>query len=144
MEKIKLTFEVVPTTPDAMLGFETWLDDQLMFNTDHLDKTQQIVIPLDDTDAEHELKLVLKNKNFEHTRLNSAGEIDADAVLEIRNMAFDDIPLGQIVTEQTVYIHDVNGTAELTQDQFFGTMGCNGTVILKFTTPMYLWFLENM
>jgi hypothetical protein len=144
MEKIKLTFEVVPTTPDAMLGFETWLDDQLMFATDHLDKTQQIVIPLDDTDAEHALKLVLKNKNSEHTRLNSAGDIESDAVLEIKNLAFDGIELGLIVTEQTVYIHDFNGTAELTQDQFFGTMGCNGTVTLKFTTPMYLWLLEHM
>jgi hypothetical protein len=144
MEKIKLTFEVVPTMPDAALGFETWLDNQLMFDTDHLDKTQQIVISLDDTDAEHELKLVLKNKNFEHTRLNSAGEIESDAMLEIRNLAFDDIPVGQIVTEQTVYTHNFNGTAELIQDQFFGVMGCNGTVTLKFTTPMYLWFLENM
>jgi hypothetical protein len=144
MEKTKLTFEVVPTMPDAMLGFEAWLDDQLMFDTDHLDKAQQIFIPLDDTDAEHELKLVLKNKNFEHTRLTATGEIDADAVLEIRNLAFDDIELGHVVTKQTVYTHDFNGTAELALHQFFGTMGCNGTVTLKFTTPMYLWLLEYM
>jgi hypothetical protein len=144
MEKTKLTFEVIPTTPDAMLGFEAWLDDQLMFDTDHLDNTQQIVIPLDDTDGEHELKLVLKNKNSEHTRLNSAGEIESDAVLEIRNLAFDNIVLGNIVAEQAVYIHNFNGTAGQSRDQFFGTMGCNGTVTLKFTTPMYIWLLEHM
>jgi hypothetical protein len=144
MEKTKLIFEVVPTAPDAMLGFEAWMDDQLMFGTDHLDKTQQIVIPLDDNDADHELKLVLKNKSSEHTRLNSAGEIDADAVLEIRGLAFDNIALGHIVTEQTVYTHDGNGTSELASHQFFGIMGCNGTVTLKFTTPVYLWLLEHM
>jgi hypothetical protein len=144
MEKTKLTFEVIPTTPDVALGFEAWLDDQLMFDTDHLDKTQQIVILLDDTDAERELKLVLKNKNSEHTRLNSAGEIDADAVLEIRGLAFDNIALGHIVTEQAVYTHNFNGTAETKEHQFFGVMGCNGTVTLKFTTPMYLWLLEHM
>jgi hypothetical protein len=144
MEKTKLTFEVVPTAPDAMLGFEAWLDDQLMFDTDHLDKTQQIVILLDDTDAEHELKLVLKNKNSEHTRLTATGEIESDALVEICNLAFDEIALGQIVNKQTVYTHDVNGTAELASHQFFGVMGCNGTVTLKFTTPVYLWFLENM
>ena len=27
---------------------------------------------------------------------------------------------------------------------FFGNMGCNGYVSLKFATPIYLWLLEHM
>jgi len=42
------------------------------------------------------------------------------------------------------YQHDFNGTGNPTIDKFYGEMGCNGTVSLKFTTPIYLWLLENM
>jgi len=47
-------------------------------------------------------------------------------------------------TELATYTHDFNGTKELTQEKFYGVMGCNGTVSLKFATPIYLWLLENM
>ena len=144
MGKTKITFEVATSDPSARLGFETLLDNQIVFDTDHVAEPQVVTVFIDDNDAKHELKLVLKNKNSEHTCLTATGEIDTDAVLEIRNLAFADIPLGQIVAEQSVYMHDVNGNAKLASHQFFGVMGCNGTVTLKFTTPMYLWLLEHM
>ena len=40
--------------------------------------------------------------------------------------------------------HDFNGTQPEIKDTFFGEMGCNGTVSLRFTTPIYLWLLEHM
>jgi hypothetical protein len=144
MEKTKITFEVVPTNPSAKLGFETWLDDQLVFDTDHVQDLVKITVPVVDDESEHVLKMILKNKLPEHTQITATGEIESDSVLEIQNIAFDEIVLGQIVTQQTVYTHDVNGTGQMASHQFFGTMGCNGTVILKFTTPLYLLFLENM
>mgnify|MGYP003352455181 CR=1 FL=1 len=42
------------------------------------------------------------------------------------------------------YRHDYNGTGQPTEDNFFGVLGCNGTVELRFTTPIYLWLLEHM
>jgi hypothetical protein len=49
-----------------------------------------------------------------------------------------------MVTEQAVYTHDFNGTQQEIQDEFYSEMGCNGTVSLKFSTPIYLWLLEHM
>ena len=49
-----------------------------------------------------------------------------------------------MLVEQAVYTHDFNGTQPEIEDTFFGEMGCNGTVSLRFTTPIYLWLLENM
>ena len=46
--------------------------------------------------------------------------------------------------EQAVYTHDFNGTSKATENKFYGELGCNGTVSLKFSTPMYLWLLEHM
>jgi len=144
MKNTKITFTVSNTSPNAELGFETWLDDQMVFDTDHVQELVEISIPVTDDDADHVLKLVLKNKTFEHTRLNAGGEIESDVVLEIKDIAFDGIKLGQIVNEQTVYTHDFNGSGTQTQHQFYGIMGCNGTAELKFSTPLYLWLLENM
>ena len=68
----------------------------------------------------------------------------SDATLTIKDLAFDEIKLNYMLTELAVYTHDFNGTQDTTQDKFYGEMGCNGTVSLKFATPIYLWLLEHM
>ena len=95
-------------------------------------------------DGEHTLKLILKNKTAAHTKIDEQGNILSDATLAISNLAFDEIKLGHMVTKLATYDHDFNGTKAPVQDQFYGEMGCNGTVSLGFTTPIYLWLLENM
>ena len=100
---------------------------------------------LDDEDnTEHELRLVLKNKTTAHTQVDEHGNIVSDVRLQITDMAFDEIQLRNILAEQAVYTHDFNGTGKETEDKFYGELGCNGTVSLKFATPMYLWLLEHM
>jgi hypothetical protein len=132
------------TNPEAQLGFEAWVDDQKFFDTDHVQDQQQIAVEIADDDGEHELRFVLKNKTSDHTQVDSDGNIVADAMLTVTDLAFDEIQLGHMVTEQAVYTHDFNGTQKEIQDTFYGEIGCNGTVSLKFTTPIYLWLLEHM
>jgi hypothetical protein len=96
-----------------------------------------------DADAEHELRFVLKNKTAEHTKIDQDGNIVKDSWLTVSDLSFDEIQLGHIGTELAVYTHDFNGTGNQTQEKFYGTLGCNGSVSLKFTTPIYLWLLEN-
>lgn len=132
------------TDPEAALGFEAWVDDQKFFDTDHVQAQQQVVVEIADDDGEHELRFVLKNKTSDHTQIDEAGNIVADARLIITDLSFDEIQLGHMVTEHAVYTHDFNGTGQPTQDKFYGEMGCNGTVSLKFSTPIYLWLLEHM
>jgi hypothetical protein len=71
------------------------------------------------------------------------GEIVLDARLAIKDIEFDQIALNHIFTELSVYTHDFNGTGPQTSDKFYGEIGCNGIVELKFTTPVYIWLLEN-
>ena len=143
-QSTKITFLVSTTNAETRLGFETWLDGQLIYDINHVQQPTEISVPVDNTDAEHVLKLILKNKCTEHTTVNDIGEIVSDSVLEITDLAFDGIPLGQIVNDKTVYTHNFNGAGINSDHRFFGIMGCNGTVTLKFSTPMYLWLLENM
>jgi hypothetical protein len=141
---VTINCTVDTTDPEAMLGFEAWVDDQKFFDTDHVQAQQQVVVEIADNDSEHELRFILKNKTSNHTRVDDAGNIVSDARLIVTDLTFDEIKLGNMVTEQAVYIHDFNGTGTMTHNKFYSEMGCNGTVSLRFSTPIYIWLLENM
>jgi hypothetical protein len=123
---------------------EVWIDQQQIFNTEHLADTVKISYNINEDDAEHELRVILKNKLPEHTKIDAVGIITQDAVINIDSFNFEDIDINQVVQEQAVYRHNFNGSAAEVQDKFFGSMGCNGTLSLKFSTPIYLWLLEHM
>ena len=143
--KITITFNLATTDATAELGFEAWIDQRKFLDVDHVKDTQPVTVELDDQDdTEHELRLVLKNKTTAHTQVDEHGNIVADARLLITDVAFDEIRLGHMFVEQAVYTHDFNGTGKETEEKFYGELGCNGTVSLKFSTPMYLWLLEHM
>ena len=141
---IKINCNIDTTNADVPLGMEIWLDDQQIFNQDHVTQNIAFCHELADTDAEHELRFVMKNKTAKHTQVDQDGNIIKDACLIVGDLEFDEIPLGHTFTDLATYTHDYNGTGSPIKDKFFGTMGCNGVVSLKFTTPIYLWLLENM
>jgi len=139
-----ISFELKTSDDQAELGFEAWVDDTRFTDIAHVQGNQLIKIDIPDVDGNHELRLVLKGKTEKHTQINDNGMIVLDATLTISNLAFDEIKLGHMLTQLATYNHDFNGTKQPVQDQFYGEIGCNGTVGLKFTTPIYLWLLENM
>ena len=142
---VTITFVLDTTDVTAELGFEGWIDDRKFLDVDHVKQTQKITVDLEDKDdAEHELRLILKNKTADHTHIDQHGNILTDALLRISDVTFDEITLGHMFAEQAVYTHNFNGTGATTQAKCYGELGCNGTVSLKFTTPMYLWLLEHM
>ena len=143
--KLTITFNLATTDATAELGFEAWINERKFLDVNHVKETQPVTVEMDDQDgAEHELRLVLKNKTTAHTQVDEHGNIITDALLIIKDLAFDEIRLGHMFVEQAVYTHDFNGTSKATEDKFYGELGCNGTVSLKFSTPMYLWLLEHM
>jgi hypothetical protein len=142
--KLQISCSISTTDPSIPLGFKVLLDDEVVFVTTHVIGTIDFRYDLPDVEGDHCLEFVMKNKTAEHTQIDEEGNIVSDACLRISNLAFDEIELKQIFVDQAVYTHDFNGTQPETQQQFYGTMGCNGTVSLKFSTPMYLWLLENM
>jgi hypothetical protein len=133
------------TDPAAKLGLEVWLDDQVFFSTTHVTHPgSPMSWDINEDESEHELHFVLTGKESIHTKIDEDGNIIADARLCITDIKFDDILLDQIFINQAVYTHDFNGTGVETKEKFYGEMGCNGTVSLKFSTPVYLWLLEHL
>ena len=144
MDKITVSFDLTSSDYAAALGFEVLLDDVLLLSVDHVTEPMPVSLEILDDEAEHELKFVMKNKTPEHTVVDDNGNITKDAMLSIANVAFDDIKIEQLVIDQSVYHHSFNGSQAPIEAKFYGDMGCNGHVSLRFTTPMYLWLLENM
>ena len=126
------------------MGLEIWLDDLLILDQPCVSDPIQFEHIMRDDDSEHEIRWVLKNKTVEHTRIDDQGNIVQDACLVIQDVKFDDFELGHILVEKSSYHHDFNGTAAPVEQKFYGEMGCNGSVSLKFITPIYLWLLENL
>ena len=127
---------------------EIWLDDHKFFDLDHIDgyydKDHLVEYKINDIDGEHELRFVLKNKLSEHTTTDAQGNILSDARAIVKNIKFDSIDCDYLISTIAQYQHDFNGTGDKITQKFYGEMGCNGTVTVKFTTPIYLWLLENL
>jgi hypothetical protein len=145
MTTSKLKFNIVPSNPNTPVGVEVWVNQQCILNQDQCSESFTVDHDFDDTvEQQHVLKIVLKNKTIEHTRVDDQGTIVSDSVLEIKNFTMDEIDIDQVVREQAVYNHNFNDTGIETTDPFYNTVGCNGTVTLEFSTPVYLWLLEKM
>ena len=144
MSTVKFSCIVSPTTTAVPLGCEIWIDDVCVFDQDHVNEPCPVEYEFSDDDGEHALRIVLKNKLPEHTKVDKSGTILQDAMLSVTEISFDEIDCTQIVQDLSVYRHNFNGTEPEVEDRFYGDLGCNGTVELQFTTPLYLWLLENM
>lgn len=135
---------ITPSSCGAAIGVEVWIDQHCVINCEHVDSTILFEHSLDDSDGEHELRIVMKHKQSAHTRVDDQGRIVQDAVLTVSDLEFDGINIMQIAADHAEYCHDFNGSQSLGTHRFYGDMGCNGTMSLKFTTPVYLWLLEKM
>ena len=143
-DQVQLDCCISITDPDSKIWLEIWLDSTKIYNSEHVSAPVNFVYDFEDVEADHQLRFVMKNKTLDHTKVDANGDIVKDCCICIDHLSFDEIELGQIFIDQAVYEHDFNGTADAVRDKFYGQMGCNGTVSLAFTTPIYLWLLENM
>ena len=141
---VKFSCNIGTSNAEIPLGIQVWIDDLCVHEHSHVRKTYHISHEINNDDADHVLRFVLKNKLPEHTSITESGEIQSDARLFVKDIQFDGIDCDLLTYQSAEYRHNFNGTGEDTQERFYGEMGCNGTVSLKFTTPIYLWLLENL
>jgi len=143
-QDIVISVDVAGTATENPLGLEIWIDNTIVHDINPGIDVKTYQITLADDESEHELKFVLKNKTESHTQIDEDGNIISDATVTINNLAFDGIGVGYVFNELATYTHNFNKNGAESVDKFFNTIGCNGTVSLKFTTPIYLWLLEYM
>jgi hypothetical protein len=140
----QISFDINTSDHTAEIAVAVFINDDCIFKTLHYQWAQKIQFSISDDDNEYELRIEISGKNANHTTVDSEGNIVKDVVIQLSNFDMDGIDINQLFQEKSVYTHDFNGTKDTIEDQFFGIAGCNGVISFKFSTPMYLWLLENM
>jgi hypothetical protein len=143
MTTARLEFSLWCTGPDLCVCVR--LDNNVIYQGSPGPDPEKISHDFDDAQTQqHLLCIELSGKRPEHTRISETGEILEDRLVHVDDLCFDGISLGHVITKLARYTHDTNGTAPQSCHEFYGVMGCNGAVTLEFSTPVYLWLLENM
>jgi hypothetical protein len=144
LDNILIGFEISTTDSAAELGIRVYLNGTTVHENSHVKKSYNFSHAIIDSEGEHELAIEMFGKLPSHTTIDEDSNILKDAMLTVKNVEFDGIDVSNIVQVVGEYHHDFNGTQAPTVQKFYNNLGCNGTVKLKFSTPVYLWLLENM
>ena len=91
-------------------------------------------------EKDHLLEIRLENKATSDTVLYD-GKIIKDMLLNIESIEIDEIELGEIKWSLSEFVAD-NPERETLKRCV--NLGWNGSYQLKFSSPFYLWLLENM
>jgi len=143
-DNILIGFNISTTDSTAELGIRVYLNGAKIYENSHVKESYNFSHEISDTEGEHELGIEMFGKLQSHTIIDEDGQILKDAMLTVENVEFDGIDISDIMRLVGDYHHDFNGTRAATVAKFYGNLGCNGVVKLKFKTPVYLWLLENM
>jgi|LakMenE01Jun11ns_1017448.scaffolds.fasta_scaffold8904586_1 hypothetical protein len=135
-----ITLDVASTDTSSGLALSIWLDDQCVFQTQHVREPIRYNQVVNDDPGKHELKIVMSGKTQNDTFIDDHGNIVKDALLNIA-FSVDNINFDEVFQKNAVYTHNFNGAQNEIVDTFHGLMGCNGVLSLKFTTPLFIWVL---
>jgi hypothetical protein len=145
-EKLSFVVSLSGTYWDRRPQFSIWLDDHVVVQSEIPDSAvHSITFERTVDEGAHTLKIRLENKISADTVIEN-GEVVKDMLLNIDDIMIDDISLGNILWSAE-YILDEKQTYQGKEiDHLDGcvNLGWNGTYILKFTSPFYIWLLEKL
>ena len=126
--------------------FSIWLDDRQVVSSEIVSAAQQeIKFQRTINEGLHSLKIRLENKTNADTNIRN-GEVIDDMLLNIDDIIIDDISIGHLLWSAE-YILDnpqqYKGQTITKLDNCVN-LGWNGTYILKFSSPFYIWLLEKL
>jgi hypothetical protein len=144
MDTVKFSCIVNTNIPTNPINLKILLDDKIMFDR-NIESEEEVHFEFNEDNQDHILNFVISGKTDDHNIRDDDGKILDSTEISITNIAFDDIDISSIIMVNPLkYEHNFNGNGDNVEDKFYDIAGCNGTVELKFSTPIYLWILENM
>jgi hypothetical protein len=145
-EQLNFVVTLSGTFWDKKPQFSIWVDNHRVVASEISSSAQQpIKFTRDLDEGPHSLNIRLENKNREDTVVEN-GEIVKDMLLNIDDITIDDISLGNLLWSAE-YKFDVAQECQGKEiDHLDGcvNLGWNGTYVLKFSSPFYIWLLEKL
>jgi hypothetical protein len=156
-EKLKFKLELYATMWDTPPHAEILVDDQSHFKGDITGTEEKPnVIEFEqelEEDKEYILTIDRSGKGRNQTVVNDKGDVLKDQMLYIKNIVIDEIDIGSLVYEG-VYTpkypepwatQQLEAGVELRESfKNVTAMGHDGTWKFKFSSPFYMWLLENL
>jgi len=156
-EKLKIKLELYATMWDKPPVAEIAIDNTSIVKKDITgteDKPDVIEFEHEFTeDSEHYLIINRMGKLNNQTMVNEKGDIIKDQLLHIKNIQIDEIDIGALVYEGVYtpqypepWATQQRESGNDLKDSFKNVtqMGFNGTWSFKFSSPFYMWLLENL
>lgn len=145
-EKLVFNISLTGTFWDKHPQFSVWLDDHVVMQSEITSTAEQVInFEREVDEGAHELKIRLENKTDADTVIENGGVVK-DMLLNINDITIDDISLGQLLWDAEYILdkkHMYNGQ-EIDHLNSCVNLGWNGTYVLKFTSPFYIWLLEKL
>jgi hypothetical protein len=101
-------------------------------------------------EGEHSLSIILLNKESADTMKDNDGNIVGDLLLNIDSIEIDDIPMGKLLWTASRYFPNYpesyldSEQKSIKEVKNCVNLGWNGIWQLPFTSPFYVWLLENL
>jgi hypothetical protein len=145
-EELKFEVKLSGTYWGKRPQFSVWLDDHVVMQSEIASEAIQTVAFTKTVDSgAHTLKVRLENKTDQDTKVVNS-EVVNDMLLNIEDIVIDDISLGNLLWDATYILdepHEYNGKTIDHLDHCVN-LGWNGTYVLKFSSPFYIWLLEKL
>jgi hypothetical protein len=147
MEKVEIKFTLEPTWFNNAPNIKVAINNEILIDTqleEKLDFKQTVELS---EDGSHQLTFTLYDKTNDDTEILEDGSIKQDTLIKMSKIEFEGEDITSMLSlnkESFYYEHDTNGSAQLEKHTLYDTLGCNGTATINFTTPFYVWLLENL
>jgi len=131
---------------DKRPKFSIWIDDTKIQDGEITSAEHQTIEFSQEIteDTSHQLKIRLENKEDTDV-VQENGSIIKDMLLNIDDISIDDIPLGHQLWKAAYYPDEkkmFNGE-EIESITGCVNLGWNGSYVVNFASPFYIWLLEN-
>lgn len=91
--------------------------------------------------TDHQLAIELRYKLPEHTVIDEQGKIIEDSVLLIDSLSIEDVDITeQLLIDKDLFYYEHSGG----RHTLYNTLGVNGKAFINFSSPIYVWMLENI
>jgi hypothetical protein len=145
-EKLSFVVTLSGTFWDRRPQFSIWLDDHVVTQSEIAGPAQQSMTFEHTIDeGPHTLKIRLENKTSADTIIEN-GNVVKDMLLNIDDIIIDDISLGNLLwSAEYILDHPQEYKGQtITKLDNCVNLGWNGTYVLEFTSPFYVWLLEKL
>jgi hypothetical protein len=145
MEQLSFKVSLSATLWDKEPEYTILLDGKTIENSTVGSDLKTIDFSSSLEDGSHQLIIRLENKTPHDTQLDN-GNIVNDMLLNIEDVEIDNVSLNSLLWDFTYKLDQEQEYNGKLQQEIKGcrNLGWNGSYIIDFETPFYLWLLEKL